>query len=98
MRKLFFFRFGNLKVTVHKCAETIQGRKLYEEIGYLLKILGLLYIDVHKKVYKHKSKETDNFGVKKNCFEPKQANGHESHFLLEIHNFGLYYVAVVQHT
>ena len=24
------------KVTVHKCAETIQGRKLYEEIRYLL--------------------------------------------------------------
>ena len=23
------------KVTVHKCAETIQGRKLYEEIRYL---------------------------------------------------------------
>ena len=24
------------KVTVHKCAETIQGRKLYEEIRYIL--------------------------------------------------------------
>ena len=42
-RKLLFFKFGNpkdtvyirLKVTVHKCAETIQGRKLYEEIQYL---------------------------------------------------------------
>ena len=30
--KLFCFKFGNPKVTVHKCAETIQGRKLYEEI------------------------------------------------------------------
>ena len=30
-----FFEFRNLKVTVHKCAETIQGRKLYEEIQYL---------------------------------------------------------------
>ena len=35
-RKLFFFEFGNPKVTVHKCGETIlreetiQGRKLYE--------------------------------------------------------------------
>ena len=27
-----FFEFGNPKV--HKCAETIQGRKLYEEIRY----------------------------------------------------------------
>ena len=26
-----FFEFENPKVTVHKCAETIQGRKLYEE-------------------------------------------------------------------
>jgi hypothetical protein len=32
--KLFFFEFGNPKVTVHKCAETIQGEKLYEEIWY----------------------------------------------------------------
>ena len=32
--KLFFFEFGNPKVTVHQCAETIQGRKLYEEIRY----------------------------------------------------------------
>ena len=39
-RKLFFFEFGNLKVTVHKGAETIQGRKLYEEIGiYFLTIV-----------------------------------------------------------
>ena len=29
------FGFENPKVTVHKCAETIQGRKLYEEIRYL---------------------------------------------------------------
>ena len=29
------FEFGNPKVTVHKCAETIQGRKLYEEIWYI---------------------------------------------------------------
>ena len=29
------------KVTVHKCAETIQGRKLYEEIRYLNKYLFL---------------------------------------------------------
>ena len=28
------------KVTVHKCAETIQGRKLYEEIWYLFSYLG----------------------------------------------------------
>ena len=35
-RKLFFFEFGNPKVTVYKCAETIQGRKLYEEIHYTL--------------------------------------------------------------
>ena len=33
-RKLFFFEFVNPKVTVHKGAETIQGRKLYEEIRY----------------------------------------------------------------
>ena len=26
------------KVTVHECAETIQGRKLYEEIRYILLI------------------------------------------------------------
>ena len=32
IQKLFFFGFGNPKVTVYKCAETIQGRKLYEEI------------------------------------------------------------------
>ena len=32
-----FFWIGNPKVTVHKCAETIQGRKLYEEIRYLAK-------------------------------------------------------------
>ena len=34
---LFFFGFGNPKFTVHKVhkgAETIQGRKLYEEIRY----------------------------------------------------------------
>ena len=28
------FEIGNPKVTVHKDAETIQGRKLYEEIRY----------------------------------------------------------------
>ena len=28
--------FNRPKVTVHKCAETIQGRKLYEEIRYIL--------------------------------------------------------------
>ena len=38
-RKLFFFGLGNPKVTVHKCAETIQGRKLYEEIRYVVCIL-----------------------------------------------------------
>ena len=43
-RKLFFFEFGNPKVTVHKCAETIQGRKLYEEIRYLLLYLLNLHI------------------------------------------------------
>ena len=36
VRKVFFFEFGNAKVTVHRGAETIQGRKLYEEIRYLL--------------------------------------------------------------
>ena len=36
LRKLFFFEFGNPKVTVHKGAETIQGRKLYEEIRYMV--------------------------------------------------------------
>ena len=35
-QKIFFFDFGNPKVTVHRCEETIQGRKLYEEIGYLI--------------------------------------------------------------
>ena len=33
-QKLFFFEFGNAKVTVHKCVESIQGRKLCEEIRY----------------------------------------------------------------
>ena len=33
-RKLLFSGFGYPKVTVHKCAETIQGRKLFEEIQY----------------------------------------------------------------
>ena len=28
-------QYIRLKVTVHKCAETIQGRKLYEEIQYI---------------------------------------------------------------
>ena len=39
--------FGNpnvTKVTVHKCAETIQGRKLYEEIYYV--ILAVMAIRV----------------------------------------------------
>ena len=27
--------YCDLLITVHKCAETIQGRKLYEEIRYL---------------------------------------------------------------
>ena len=48
-RKLFFFEFGNPKVTLHKAKghstqrcgnysreETIQGRKLYEEIRYVI--------------------------------------------------------------
>ena len=30
------FEFGNPNVTVHKCAKTIQGQKLYEEIQYLM--------------------------------------------------------------
>ena len=29
-RKLFFFEFGNPKVTVHTGVETIQGRKLFK--------------------------------------------------------------------
>ena len=29
-RQLFFFEFGNPKVTVHKGAETIQGRQLFK--------------------------------------------------------------------
>ena len=32
----FFFEFVNPNVTVHKCAETIQWRKLYEEIRYMV--------------------------------------------------------------
>ena len=39
-RTVFFFEFGNPKVTVHKCEETIQGQKLYEEIRYLVTALG----------------------------------------------------------
>ena len=35
MDMVFFFEFGDPKVTVHKGAETIQGRNLYEEIRYL---------------------------------------------------------------
>ena len=31
---LIFFGFGNLKVTVHKGAETIQGRKLFKGGNY----------------------------------------------------------------
>ena len=31
-------------ITVHKCAETIQGRKLYEEIRYLKKKTGRQHI------------------------------------------------------
>ena len=39
-RKLFFFDFGLMYclwplITVNKCAETIQGQKLYEEIRYI---------------------------------------------------------------
>ena len=33
-RKLFFFEFGHPKITVHKGAETIQGRKLFKEGNY----------------------------------------------------------------
>ena len=43
-RKLFFFEFGNLKsqyirpkVTLHKWAETIQGRKLFMGGNYMRK-------------------------------------------------------------
>jgi len=32
-----FFGFGNPKVTVHKCAETIQGRKLFKGGNYMRK-------------------------------------------------------------
>ena len=31
------FEFGNPKVTVHKCAETIQGRKLLKGGNYMRK-------------------------------------------------------------
>ena len=34
-----------------------------------------------------KSEETDNFGVIKNCFGPKQANGHETHFVYQLFKF-----------
>ena len=34
METIFFFGFGNPKVTVHKYVETIQGPKLYEEVQY----------------------------------------------------------------
>ena len=44
-RKLFFFEFGNPKVTVYKCAETIQGRKLFKGGNYMRKygIYNLLF-------------------------------------------------------
>ena len=35
--KLFFFEFRNSKVTVHKGAETIQGRKLFKGGNYMRK-------------------------------------------------------------
>ena len=35
--KIFFFGFGNPKVTVHKGAETIQGRKLFKRGNYMRK-------------------------------------------------------------
>ena len=37
IRKLLFFEFGNPKVTVHKGAETIQGRKLFMGGNYMRK-------------------------------------------------------------
>jgi hypothetical protein len=45
-RKLFFFGFGNPKVTVPKGAETIQGRKLFKGGNYMRKygIWGLLHL------------------------------------------------------
>jgi hypothetical protein len=37
-RDLFFFEFGlSTLVTVHKSAETIQGRKLFAKIWYIKK-------------------------------------------------------------
>ena len=45
-RKLFFFEFGNPKVTVHKCAETIQGRKLFKGGNYMRKYgIQFWYLD-----------------------------------------------------
>ena len=35
--KLFFSEFGNPKVIVHKCAETIEGRKLFKGGNYMRK-------------------------------------------------------------
>ena len=32
-----WFKFGNPKVTVHKCAETLQGRKLFKGGNYMRK-------------------------------------------------------------
>ena len=44
------FEFGNPKVTVHKCAETIQGRKLYEEIRYKRNVLKHETTDENKNI------------------------------------------------
>ena len=53
-QKLFFFEFGNPKVTVHKGAETIQGRKLFKGGNYMRKYgilkFGWTMIDVEKPV------------------------------------------------
>ena len=35
LQTLFFFEFGNPKVTVHKGKETIQGRKLFKGGNYM---------------------------------------------------------------
>ena len=47
-RKLFFFELGNPKVTVHKSAETIQGRKLFKGGNYM-RNYGILFLELSSK-------------------------------------------------
>ena len=44
----FFFEFGNPKVSVHNCAETIQGRKLFKGGNYMRKY-GLIQNGLKQK-------------------------------------------------